>query len=179
MDEWGWLYNEKIDKNEVEKLYASSCKVLFLAFSFMPDTFFFLTISWNRNTCTMLLTILPTSSIFSTVRPWEIQLDKFSQKSLPFECSLSMFFIFNVISSVFSSIFESEDAFSMHFIIDPASSIFSSIRPDINPYSFDIIIFESSFISWLICPNKLSFSMFFTCFKIALIFWPIRPNFNA
>jgi hypothetical protein len=96
-------------------------------------------------------------------------------KLLPLKYTITILFIFSILSLILSEIRPSKYSLTIHFIVFPISNILTLISPSIYSLSIYIIIGELTFIYRSVSPLEFPESAFFPLFIFSIIRCSIRP----
>lgn len=84
----------------------------------------------------------------------------------PVKCSLSFFFIVDVLPFVLSAIRPLKNTSAFHFVVLPVPSVNSLIAPVVNSHTFDVVVDEVSFVCAIVSPSKTASTVFFTIYVL-------------
>jgi len=131
----------------------------------LPFSVLFLPFSIDIHTSSVLLSFVPSTNVFASIRP--------------LKCALALLHVINVIADISTTVWPSECSVTLHLVVSPFTRKYSAISPFINSCAMDVIVVEVAGVGAVVSPCELALAVLFALKILAFVGCAIRPSLNT
>lgn len=121
----------------------------------LPFSVLLFSLSIDIHSATMLLALVPCTYIFATVGP--------------FECSIALLHVVNVVSDIPPAIGPCECPVALHLVVPPLTREHSPISPLVDSTTVNVVIIKVAGVSAIISPCELAIAVLFPLKVLSLV----------